>query len=288
MRHSFPTRRSSDLASLNSLSDDALSYLFGLGVAPNLYKDWLTAATAFSKIRERLEVDEQKLKSLRPSSFHKSTKKQLFKTSLERAATEKHESRVLLPLINDLSISPSQSLYRLILVCYSFQQAQYDEVIKHGLENILPRLIQVPTADDALRQEMKDLFSQTIRDVWGGRKGHELIHNILNNSDQIQTPQGQLVQLNPEPVYKGFKYVDAMDIQPLLDTFPGILHCHRWSMERASDHPGFHNVTKCVSAFVGTSISGDIEFRIRTSNADGWRLITKLDFRDSIVIPAGF
>lgn len=163
------------MASINSFSDDALAYLFGLGVQTPVHHDWLKAASTFNKLRQRLEVDAKKLQTLMPPAFHRTTKKRLFKTSLENAANAEIESRVLLPLIEDHTIPPTQSLQRLILVCYSFQRVHYQEIVDNGLENVFTRLMRGVVIDISMDPTMKHMFSNIIRDVWNGKEKSELI-----------------------------------------------------------------------------------------------------------------
>lgn len=164
----------------NSFPEESFAYLFGLGVSPEVHHDWLKAATTFQKIRERLETDAVKLKHLRLSLFHRSTKKKLFKTSMENAADGKIESLVLLPLIRDDSIPRAQSLCRLILVCYSFNQVCYENIINNGLAKIFPGLIKGIMSVGSLDQEMRLFCSNMIKDIWDGKNGNERILGKLH------------------------------------------------------------------------------------------------------------
>ncbi|KJZ69834.1 hypothetical protein HIM_10787 [Hirsutella minnesotensis 3608] len=281
------------MASVESLSDDGLAYLFGLGFETQVHHNWLSAASTFSKIRQKLEIDAKKLQTLKPSTFHKSTKKKLFRTSMENAANAKLESRVLLPLIDDCTIPPAQALRQFILVCYSFQHTQYEEIVSNGLVDIFPRLMRGITIDVSMAPTMESIFNNIIRDVWNKAEGNERRLSFLNGDEHGghgQFFQGQLQQSHAKslPVWsKGFAYegADAATLEPLFGNsrlLSGVQRSSRWILERSVETPSqFTKITRCLSAFAPIDMGEDIEFRIRTSWPDGWEIISSLGFKES-------
>lgn len=157
------------MESFDTFSDDALASLFGLEVSLSLHQYRLKAASTFLRLRQRLEINAVKLQTLELRDFHKSTKKALFRNSMKNAADEKIESHILLPLIKDGASLRKQSLERLILVCYALQPADYKAIVDSGLKNVFTRLMRGIVIHISIRQDILDVLSAIIRDVWTGK-----------------------------------------------------------------------------------------------------------------------
>jgi hypothetical protein len=162
------------MASYESMTDEGLACLFGLGLEAQVHNDRLKAGKTFRRIRDKLEADGARLKNLAFSTFQKSTKRKLFTESTEHAATgQGPESLVLRPLIEDDSISLAQSRRRLMLVSYSLIEKDFKDIVENDLVKIFPRL--TGEIEIQISKEIETHFIEVLNDVWTGKEGHDRI-----------------------------------------------------------------------------------------------------------------
>lgn len=160
------------------MSEEGLACVFGLGLEARVHTERLKAGKTFRRIRDKLEADGARLKSLPMIALQKSTKRKLFVQSTERAAAQQEpESLVLLPLITDNSISVAQSRRRLMLVSYSLIEKDFKDIVDNDLVNIFPRLIK--DIDIQISKEVETHFAKVFNDVWTGKEGSDRILRML-------------------------------------------------------------------------------------------------------------
>lgn len=153
------------MASLSSLSEDGLKSLFGTDVELTVYDKRFEAAKLFRKIRENMEINAKKLSTLKLADYHKSTKKALVKSTLEKARAEGIENNVILSLVSGLT--KAEAFDMIILYSYNIRSGEFEQLKNSELLSVLPRLREGLKKELTLDSGLRTYFEGAIETALG-------------------------------------------------------------------------------------------------------------------------
>ncbi|CAG9939351.1 unnamed protein product [Clonostachys rosea f. rosea IK726] len=260
------------MASLRSLSEDGLKSLFGTDVELTVYDKRLEAAKLFRKIRDNMEINTKKLSTLKLADYHRSTKKALVKSTLEKARAEGIENHVILSLVSGLT--KAEAFNMIILCSYSIRPSEFEQLRNSELLSVLPHLREGLKKELILDSGLRTYFEDAIETALG-----TTLLNVINDSHQ-QTQQSQEPTL--PMILRGFRYQTA-NIHGIDVVLKGsMLHSAvktslGWRTERFMHTEDSNSLWVDVPATYGD----DIVFHITTSWDEGWNIVQALAFKSA-------
>jgi hypothetical protein len=160
----------------NSLfPDNIVDVLFGLQIDVSTHRNQLDAASTFSKIRNQIDGDRMKLRTLTAHSLHRSTKKKTFQNAVKNAVEEgKLENKILITLVQEALATSAQAspLDLFILVCFSLTGSHYKQLKDNDLIDICPRLLLAVFKDVTIATELRNMFIKLIEHVCNEKDEH--------------------------------------------------------------------------------------------------------------------
>jgi hypothetical protein len=155
--------------------------LFGLDLDLDQYKDMLEKANCFFGIRAHLEQDYLKMKSLSTSTFHRGTKKQLFKKNIKRVIQQDPGSEALMPLLY-MQKDENIRLNVFFLACFSLSDHHFRRIEDHGLNEKFPLLLRKVISINDISSSIMQRFVAIVRALCGT---DETSKSILGSSQRI-------------------------------------------------------------------------------------------------------
>lgn len=141
----------------------------------------LDKANCFFKIRTHIGQDYLKLKSLSPATFHRTTKKELFKKNIRRLTQEDSGSEVLLPLLRIQENENDQSnISLLILTCFSLSDVHFREIEAYGMCQMFPHMLRRVIRKSDIPSIIMNKFLAVIVEICGRSEiSSELLGELL-------------------------------------------------------------------------------------------------------------
>jgi hypothetical protein len=150
--------------------------LFGLDVELNVYLSRLEAAKVFCQIRKDIDRNITALKTLTPNAFGKRRTKDTFKENVELVVNGAPESRVLMPLVEQLG-SDDSVINILLLACFTLSKTTCTQLEKHNLTEVFAEFLTCIVDDCTIFPSMRAKFIDIIKEVC--RKNHNETSNKL-------------------------------------------------------------------------------------------------------------
>lgn len=147
--------------------------LFGLDLDLDQYKDMLEKANCFLGIRTHLEQDYLKMKSLSATSFHRGTKKQLFKKNVIRSIQQDPGSETLMQLLY-MQKDESNDVDLFFLACFSLSDRHFRLIKDHGLNEKFPLLLRKVVSIN-ISSSIMQRFVAIVRDICGTDETSKII-----------------------------------------------------------------------------------------------------------------